>query len=99
MARVETEFHARVRAVLLRLDPGEVVTYGEVAEEAGSPNGARAVGQFLSRADGVPWWRVVMSNGQLAPGKEPEQARLLEREGVTTRNGRVVRSGTRRPRF
>ena len=95
MARVEGEFHGRVRDVLLGLQPGDVVTYGEVAEEAGSPRAAQSVGNFLARSEGVAWWRVVTVSGRLAPGKEAEQARLLQREGVVTRNGRVVRARVR----
>ena len=93
MARVDTDFEARVRAVLLRLREGEVVTYGDVAEEAGSPGAARAVGQFLARADDVPWWRVVMATGHLAPRKKEEQAQHLRDEGVPVTGWRVTRRG------
>ena len=33
----------------MRLEPGEVVSYGEVAEEAGFPGAARAVGNLVDR--------------------------------------------------
>ena len=36
--------------VLHRLGPADVVTYGEVAEEAGFPGAARAVGNLLRRS-------------------------------------------------
>jgi methylated-DNA-protein-cysteine methyltransferase-like protein len=86
-----TSFEAAVDRVLGSLRPGEVVTYGEVAAEAGRPGAARAVGRFLARSDGAyAWWRVVMASGRLAPGKEREQARRLRAEGVATRDGRVV---------
>jgi methylated-DNA-protein-cysteine methyltransferase-like protein len=81
-----------VRAVLLRLRPGEVVTYGEVAEEAGFPGAGRAVGNFLARGEDVPWWRVVTSTGRLVPGHEAEHARRLRREGLEVVGGRVRRS-------
>ncbi len=84
-------FVERVRRVVSALRPGEVVTYGEVAEEAGSPGAARAVGNVMARSDGLPWWRVVNSAGRLAPGHEPEQARRLREEGIAVRNGRIVR--------
>jgi methylated-DNA-protein-cysteine methyltransferase-like protein len=83
-------FHDRVMGVLAGLEPGEVVSYGEVAAQAGHPGAARAVGSVLAHCDGVPWWRVVMASGRLAPGKEATQARLLRKEGVTVRHGRVV---------
>jgi methylated-DNA-protein-cysteine methyltransferase-like protein len=83
-------FEDRVVAVLEALKPGEVVTYGEVAEEAGFPKAARAVGNILARIDGLPWWRVVTSSGRLVPGHEREQSRRLRSEGVQTVGGRVV---------
>ncbi len=84
------EFEQRVVAVITALEPGEVVTYGEVAAEAGYPKAARAVGNVLAQSDGLPWWRVVSAAGRLVPGHEPEQARRLRREGVTVVNGRVA---------
>lgn len=83
------DFESRVREVILRLRPGEVASYGEVAEEAGFPGAARAVGNVLARGDGLPWWRVVTSTGRFAPGKEAEQADQLRNEGVTVGEGRV----------
>jgi methylated-DNA-protein-cysteine methyltransferase-like protein len=86
------QFRDRVVAVIGRLQPGEVASYGDVAAEAGYPGAARAVGSVLAHCDGVPWWRVVMASGRLAPGKEVTQARLLRKEGVRVSNGRVCRS-------
>jgi methylated-DNA-protein-cysteine methyltransferase-like protein len=87
--RREAGFEVRVEAVLRALRPGEVVTYGEVASEAGSPGAARAVGNVVARAEGVPWWRVVTSTGRLVPGHEREQGLRLAEEGVSLRGGRV----------
>ena len=92
-----SEFEERVRRVIAGLDPGEVATYGEVAEEAGVPRGARAVGGVLARTTSLPWWRVVTASGRLAPGHEREQARRLRAEGVEVRRGRVVRRPPARP--
>ena len=76
-------FEEAVRAVLDGIEPGEVVTYGEVALEAGYPGAARAVGSLLARGDPeVPWWRVVTSTGRLVPGHEVEHRRRLRAEGV-----------------
>ena len=85
------EFRERVVAVIARIQVGEVVSYGDVAAEAGYPGAARGVGAVLAQSDGLPWWRVVMANGRLAPGKERVQARLLRGEGVKVSNGRVAR--------
>ena len=79
-----------VEAVVAGLQPGEVLSYGDVAAEAGYPGAARAVGSVLATSDGLPWWRVVMANGRLAPGHEERQAALLASDGVAVRFGRVV---------
>lgn len=75
---------------------GQVASYGQVAEIAGIPRGARQVGYALGKVpDGldVPWHRVIRSSGQLAFDKESrtfrKQAGLLARENVPVRNGRV----------
>ena len=91
---MSTEFAERVRAVVAELPPGDVVTYGEVAAEAGYPGRARAVGAHLARSgDTCAWWRVVTSSGRLVPGHEREHARRLRAEGVAVdeRTGRVRR--------
>ena len=87
-----TDFQRPVTEVLDRLKPGEVVTYGEVAEEAGYPGRARAVGQLLAASTGYPWWRVVTSTGRLVPGNEARHRQLLAAEGVPVRGNRVVMS-------
>lgn len=88
----DDDFEVAVARVLERLSPGEVVSYGEVADEAGFPGAARAVGNLLSRSDGLPWWRVVTSDGRLVPGHERRQAELLRAEGVVVAAGKVHRA-------
>lgn len=83
------DFRAAVEAVLRGLQSGEVVSYGDVATEAGFPGAARAVGRLLATTSGLPWWRVVNASGRLAPGKEVEQSKRLRGEGVTVIAGRV----------
>lgn len=82
-------FDDAVATVLDELKPGDIITYGEVAAEAGYPGAARAVGNFLRRSEGYPWWRVVNASGRLVPGHETEHRRRLAAEGVQLRNGRV----------
>jgi methylated-DNA-protein-cysteine methyltransferase-like protein len=85
------EFEAAVRRVLEALPPGRVMSYGEVAAEAGRPGAARAVGNLLRVSTGLPWWRVVSASGRLVPGAEAEQAARLRAEGVPlTGRGRVA---------
>jgi methylated-DNA-protein-cysteine methyltransferase related protein len=87
-----SEFAERVREVVASLSPGEVVTYGEVATEAGSPGAARAVGDVLASSEGLPWWRVVRADGRLAPHLEQRQAELLRDEGIGVVDGVVNRT-------
>jgi methylated-DNA-protein-cysteine methyltransferase related protein len=84
-------FDESVRAVVAATRPGDVITYGEVAAEAGHPGAARAVGTVLRDSVGLPWWRVVRADGRLAAGKDTEQARRLLGEGVAVAGGRVRR--------
>ena len=93
-----------VTLVLLDTVPGEVLTYGEVATLAGFPGAARAVGRVLAQSEGLPWWRVVNSQGRLVPGHEPRQAELLIKEGVAVdrsrgrlKRGRIPNSVTTSP--
>lgn len=90
-----TPFARRVHEVVAGTRPGEVVTYGEVAAEAGAPGAARAVGNLLATSEGLPWWRVVRADGRLVRGKEEDQARRLRAEGVDVDGGRV--GAARRP--
>ncbi len=85
------DFETAVTEVIASLKPGDLMTYGEVAAEAGFPGAARAVGRVLRTSTGLPWWRIVTSSGRLVPGLESEHTERLEREGVIVRDGRVAR--------
>ncbi len=87
------DFRDRVLAALRSVGPGQVVSYGDLAAQAGYPGAGRGVGAVLAASrpeDGLAWWRVVYSDGRLAPGKEAEQARLLAAEGLATAGGRLI---------
>lgn len=84
-----TAFEQAVARVLDELDDGDLMTYGEVAAEAGYPGAARAVGSFMRTKSGFPWWRIIAANGRLVPGMEGAHTRRLRTEGVTVENGRV----------
>jgi methylated-DNA-protein-cysteine methyltransferase-like protein len=85
-----TDFEDAVIAVISSLQPGDVVTYGEVAAEAGYPGAARAVGTILRRSEGLPWWRVVGSGGRIRTPDPQRQIRLLTDEGVLVVGNRVA---------
>ncbi|MEE8405524.1 MAG: MGMT family protein [Acidimicrobiia bacterium] len=85
-----TQFEDAVVDVITRLEPGDVVTYGEVAAEAGFPGAARAVGSLLRASGGdLPWWRVVGSGGHLRTPDRVKQSQLLADDGVLVVNNRV----------
>ncbi len=86
-----TEFIDAVAAVIAAIPTGHVVTYGDVAEEAGFPGAARAVGNVLRTVPDLPWWRVVTATGRLVPHHAREHAARLRAEGVRVKHGRVVR--------
>lgn len=91
------DFETAVIAVLQNLSAGEVVSYGEVAEQAGFPRAARAVGNLLRHTTAeVPWWRVVSASGHLRCQDKDRQARLLRSEGVEVADGRIVAASARR---
>ena len=93
-----TEFERAVEETLRDLRPGEVVSYGFVAEQAGYPGRARAVGAFLaSSAEAPNWWRVVGANGALLAPRADLQAQWLVAEGVNVVNGRCRAVNARRP--
>jgi methylated-DNA-protein-cysteine methyltransferase-like protein len=86
----------RIRAVLREIPEGRVVSYAGAAARAGVANGGRTTARILhacSRKDGLPWHRVIRSDGRIAlpPGGGFElQKSLLEAEGVeVSPEGRV----------
>lgn len=85
-----TEFEDAVIAIISSLESGDVVTYGEVAAEAGYPGAARAVGTILRKSEGLPWWRVVGAGGRIRTPEPGRQIKLLTDEGVLVVNQRVV---------
>ncbi|HEY5656170.1 MAG TPA: MGMT family protein [Myxococcota bacterium] len=81
--------YARIYAVIRRIPPGRVATYGQVAALAGMPNQARQVGyalHALPEEEAVPWHRVINAQGRVStraePFEESIQRQLLEREGL-----------------
>jgi methylated-DNA-protein-cysteine methyltransferase-like protein len=90
------ERRRRICAAIRDIPKGSVAAYGQIADIAGVPRGARQVGYTLRQLpDGhdVPWYRVVQAAGQIAFARDTSQfreqrARLIE-EGVRVVNGRV----------
>ena len=86
---VMTDFEKTVRKVVKAIPRGATLSYGQVALFANKPGAARAVVRALHALDGIPWWRVIRSDGTMAPQIAPRQARKLRAEGVRV-NGRRV---------
>jgi methylated-DNA-[protein]-cysteine S-methyltransferase len=80
--------------LLLKIPPGRVSTYGDLARALGNPSAPRAIGRILGENPNpikVPCHRVVMSNGRVggyAYGTAKKR-QLLENEGVSFTNGIV----------
>lgn len=63
---IKTAFAERVRKVVRSIPKGKTMTYGLVAQRAGKPGAARAVGMIMSHNDDktVPCHRVVRADGK-----------------------------------
>jgi len=81
-------FTERVVEIIKNIPEGKVMTYGQIAREAGSPRAARQVVRALhsmSRKHRLPWHRVVNAKGQIALRDDDsytEQLFSLESEGI-----------------
>ena len=80
-------FRARVLALVGRIPPGRVMTYGQLATLCGSPGAARQVGfvmNALAQTE-MPWQRVINAQGAVSTDKlgfGDVQRGLLVTEGV-----------------
>lgn len=85
------DFRGRVLALVARIPPGRVMTYGQLALLAGrpGPGGARLAGFVLASLPGqsdLPWQRVINAQGRVSTHKlgfGDVQEQLLQAEGVT----------------
>lgn len=87
--------YRRIYATIDDIPAGNVASYGQIAELAGIPRGARQVGYALrhSGLSSLPWHRVLQASGKsaFAPDSDAyrEQQQRLATEGVTMSNGKV----------
>jgi O-6-methylguanine DNA methyltransferase len=88
-------FSALVLAVVRRIPPGRVATYGDVAAMAGRPRAHRAVGNIMRecRDRSVPCQRVVAAGGDIGGygGNLELKKSLLRAEGLTIVGRRIRR--------
>ncbi len=88
----------RIYALVRRVPPGRVATYGQIASLAGLGRHARLVGYALSRLaedSDVPWHRIVNAKGSISTRAgdsyhERRQHELLRTEGVVFRRDGAV---------
>jgi methylated-DNA-protein-cysteine methyltransferase-like protein len=85
-----TAFQRAVVEAITGLDEGDLATYGEIAEEAGYPGSAQAVGNVVRGAVDLPWWRIIPSDGRLYRSHLRTQRPLLEAEGHRVDDNRRV---------
>ena len=84
----EQTFKEKVIRIIRNIPSGTVATYGQIAQYAGDPRGARQVSYILhalSDREHLPWHRVINSKGgiSLKPKHGYElQKQLLVREGI-----------------
>ncbi len=89
LLNTRTELQRQVLLAVRGLEYGETASYGEIAERAGAPGAARAVGSVMSH-NGIPLLipchRVTAAGGKLGGYSSPAglemKVRLLEMEGV-----------------
>ncbi len=80
-------FRHRVLETVRRIPAGTTMSYGTVAEAAGNPGAARAVGTIMKQNidPSVPCHRVIRADGSIGPynrGGEQKKRELLRSEGV-----------------
>ena len=86
----------RIYEAVKKIPKGHVATYGQIAAMAGNPKMSRAVGNALHKnkdPDHIPCFRVVNAKGELSGafvfGGEKMQAKLLRKDGIEVRDGKV----------
>ena len=90
-------FDDAVYAIVARIPPGKVATYGQIAALLGNPWASRRVGQAMRDAPAgldLACHRVVNSAGQMAPGDifggaDAQRERLLAEGVIFKANGCV----------
>ena len=92
-----TEFERKVLVALAKVRRGEVISYGELAEEIGAPRAARAVGSALGKNPIpilLPCHRVVASNGIGGYGGSAERGwRPAGQDPITFKRALLAREG------
>ena len=94
------DYSSHVLDVVDAIPPGQVMSYGDIAEYLGE-GGPRQVGRVMTLwGGGVAWWRVVHANGSLLAGHEAAALAHYLAEGTPLRSRRApVRVNMRQARW
>jgi O-6-methylguanine DNA methyltransferase len=87
MTKKTHSFSEKVLNIVRNIPKGKTMTYKQVAEKAGIPNAARAVGSIMKHnyLRDVPCHRVIRSDGSAGEynrGGEEQKMILLKKEGA-----------------
>ncbi len=88
-------FQEKVYKVIKGIHKGNILTYREVAEMAGSPRAWRAVGNILNKnkdLKNIPCYRVVRSDGKVGGyrGGQRKKIALIKKDGISVKNSRII---------
>ena len=96
MKKKNSKFKEKVLDALKKIPKGKAVTYSRLAEMAGHPGSARAVGTVMKYncdPKGIPCYKVVRSDRKIgdysAKGGKKRKEFLLKKEGIKLKNGKI----------
>ena len=91
------EFAQNIYTILSYIEKGSLITYGQLASQAGYPAHSRHVGKILAKLPKdtrLPWFRVVNSQGKISLQGDAfiRQKTLLEQDGIAiTEQGKILK--------
>jgi alkylated DNA nucleotide flippase Atl1 len=86
---MDEDYAELVLGIVEQIPPGQVATYGDIAEIVGR-GGPRQVGHVMALlGGGVPWWRVVRADGRPARSLEEPGLTLLRADKTPIKGDRV----------
>ena len=89
------DYTKKVIKIIKSIPSGKTMSYGDIAKTAGKNRGAREVSRILhscSEKYGLPWHRVINSQGKISLSGEAGQFQreMLEQEGIRfDKNGKI----------
>ncbi|HJW20314.1 MAG TPA: MGMT family protein [Candidatus Nitrosotalea sp.] len=89
----------KVYEKLLKVPPGKVTTYSELAKAVGLKNGQRAIGRMMNKNPFpviVPCHRVILSTGKIGgyAWGEKVKTNMLSKEGIAIKKGKILDKDT-----